>query len=213
MDDDAEATLFVVAWLHRAADRLHEERGRLTELDAARGDADHGVNMDRGFGAIGADLRSAPAAGPGEALLRASNAVRRAVGGTSGPLWSVALRRMGKSWPAPPAPTLSSLAVAIRAGASGVAELGGAAPGDGTMLDALLPAADALEQAAETGLDLDEGLRLAAAAALDGAVATADFVASKGRASYLGARALGSPDPGAVSAAIVISALVPEAAE
>jgi len=115
---------------------------------------------------------------------------------------------MGKSWPAPPVPLLAALTGAIRAGAVGVAELGGASRGDGTMLDALIPAAEAFDHAAATGIGLDESLRRAADAAVSGALATANHAASKGRASYLGDRALGSPDPGAVSAAIVISALI-----
>jgi phosphoenolpyruvate---glycerone phosphotransferase subunit DhaL len=191
---------FAVAWMHAAATRLEAAVPLLTELDAARGDADHGVNMQRGFAAIAQRLEEAPPADAEAALLEASKVLRRTVGGTSGPLWSVALRRAGKALGAG-----EPLGDALAAAAAGVGEIGGAQEGDNTMLDALLPAARALR--AEHG-SLREGVEAAAEAADAGAASTADRVATKGRASYLGERGVGSPDPGAASAAIVVRALL-----
>lgn len=203
-----EQTAFVTAWLGRAATELDAACAELTRLDAARGDADHGVNMQRGFAAVVAALAAPEPPDAATALRTASDALRRTVGGTSGPLWSLALRRIGRSFAAADGRGLTAtLADGFTSAAAGVAELGDAAEGDGTMLDALLPAAHSLTADAASGTDLDTALRAAAAAARAGAEATAGRVALRGRASYLGERALGSPDPGAMSAAIVVGAL------
>jgi len=185
---------FAVAWMTAAATALDEACGHLTELDAQRGDADHGVNMQRGFAAIAAALKEDPPDTAGEALLTASKVLRKTTGGTSGPLWSAALRRAGKTLEAD-----GSLAEALEAAAAAVSDLGGAEEGDNTMLDALLPAARTLAGGGS--------LVAAAEAAEAGAASTSDRVATKGRASYLGERGVGSADPGATSAAIVIRAL------
>lgn len=194
---------FAVAWMNAAAAALDDACPLLTELDAARGDADHGVNMQRGFAAIAAHLADEPPATAGDVLIAASTVLRRTMGGTSGPLWSAALRRAGKTLGDDP----RTLAHALAAASAAVTELGGAAEGDNTMLDALLPAARALEHAFDTGATLSDALTAAVEAADEGAAATATRVATKGRASYLGERGLGSADPGATSAAIVIRSL------
>ena len=125
------------------------------------------------------------------------------MGGTSGPLWSAALRRAGRSIGDDP----RTLADALAAASAAVTEIGGAAEGDNTMLDALLPAARTLEHAFNHGAALPDALTAAAQAADRGAAATATRIATKGRASYPGERGLGSADPGATSAAIVIRSL------
>jgi len=194
---------FAVAWMNAAATALDDACPLLTELDAARGDADHGVNMQRGFAAIAAQLAEEPPSTAGEALISASKVLRRTMGGTSGPLWSAALRRAGRTIGDDP----RTLAAALAAAGSAVTELGGASEGDNTMLDALLPAARTLERELEGGASLRDAVTAAAQAADDGAQATASRMASKGRASYLGERGLGSADPGATSAAIVVRSL------
>ena len=203
MTDTLDAT-FAVAWMNAAAAALDAACPLLTEPAAARGDADHGVNMQRGFAAIATQLADEPPATASDALLAASKVLRRAMGGTSGPLWSAALRRAGKTITDDP----RSLADALAAAGAAVAELGGAAEGDNTMLDALLPAARALEQQFDAGATPHDALTAAAHAADEGARATAARTAAKGRASYLGERGLGSPDPGATSAAIVVRSLL-----
>jgi dihydroxyacetone kinase-like protein len=202
MSDVIDAA-FAVAWMNAAAKALDEACPLLTELDAARGDADHGVNMQRGFAAIAAQLADEPPTTASEALLAGSKVLRRTMGGTSGPLWSAALRRAGKTIGDDP----RTLATALSAAGAAITELGGAVEGDNTMLDALLPAARTLERELTTGAAFDHALAAAAQAADQGAQATAHRAAAKGRASYLGERGLGTPDPGATSAAIVINAL------
>lgn len=198
---------FINSWMSYAADALHDACPLLTELDAARGDADHGFNMDRGFRAISDALTAAPPATADQALLAAAAVLRKTMGGTTGPLWATALRRIGKALgPTDPA-TPEQLAAAVQAAGDGVADIGEAREGDNTMLDAIYPAARALQARLNDGADLVTALAAAATAAEAGAQATAERAAAKGRASYLGDRAIGRPDPGATSAALVIAAL------
>jgi dihydroxyacetone kinase-like protein len=191
------------AWMCAAAEALDAACPLLTELDAARGDADHGVNMRRGFGAIAKQLDEEPPTSAGAALLTGAKVLRRTMGGTSGPLWSAALRRAGRTLADDP----DGLAAALAAAAAAVAEIGGAQEGDNTMLDALLPAARELERQLAHEVPLPEAVEAAAVAAEAGAASTASRRATKGRASYLGDRGVGAPDPGATSAAIVVRAL------
>ncbi|MBN9619512.1 MAG: DAK2 domain-containing protein, partial [Actinobacteria bacterium] len=134
MDD---RTALVTAWLNRAAVDLDAACDELTRLDAARGDADHGVNMQRGFAAAATALAEAPPPDAAAALRAASDALRRTVGGTSGPLWSLALRRIGKAFAgADDRSLIAVLADGLASAAAGVSELGGAGEGDGTTGDA-----------------------------------------------------------------------------
>ncbi len=197
----------VHSWMSHAAVALHDACPLLTELDAARGDADHGYNMDRGFRAISDALDAAPSVTAEQALLTSAAVLRKTMGGTTGPLWATALRRIGKALgPGDPA-TPEQLAAALQAAGDGVADIGEAREGDNTMLDAIYPAARALHAGVAAGDGLLVALQAAATAATSGAQATAERAATKGRASYLGDRAIGKPDPGATSAAIVIVAL------
>jgi dihydroxyacetone kinase-like protein len=206
-DEPLVDAALIIAWMNEAAEQLHTACPYLTELDAARGDADHGVNMDRGFRAIADALTADPPTSGGRAMLSAAAVLRKTMGGTTGPLWSVALRRIGKTLgdddPAEPA----VLAAALRAAADGVSAIGEAQEGENTMLDAMYPAARAMATRVDEGASLSAALADAAQAATEGALATADRAATKGRASYLGERAIGQPDPGATSASLVITAL------
>lgn len=186
------------------ADALAAAEPRLTELDSRAGDGDLGVSMERAAEA----LRALPAgafADPPTALAAMADALRRAIGGSSGPFYATALMRAARELPL--APGVADWAVAFRAGVAAVAALGGAKPGDRTMLDALVPAADAFAAAAGGGLQA--AARAAAEAAERGAEATATMVPRLGRASYLGARAVGAPDAGAAAVAVWWRSLVP----
>ena len=207
----------VAGWLRLAASRIAAERVPLTELDAAIGDGDHGINLHRGFGALEARL----AAGnfemdaPGPLLLLAGRTITGTVGGASGALYGRALQRAGAALEARPGGsgvTWAQLATALRAAVDGVAALGRSRPGEKTMLDALVPAVTALEAAGAAGVDLASALRRAADAAEAGARDTLPLLATKGRASYLGERSIGHLDPGAVSSALLLRALADVAA-
>ncbi|MBW8088240.1 dihydroxyacetone kinase subunit L [Streptomyces hygroscopicus subsp. hygroscopicus] len=193
-------TPFFLRWLIAAAGSVDREAARLTDLDSAIGDADHGTNMQRGFAAVAEALEKEPPGSPGAALVLAGRQLISKVGGASGPLYGTLLRRAGKALGDAGQVTPRQLADALRAGVDAVAQLGGATPGDKTMLDALLPAVEALGAGAGS-------FPAAAEAAEKGALATVPMQARKGRASYLGERSVGHQDPGATSSALIIAAL------
>lgn len=209
--------LLIVTWLRLAAARIAVERAHLTELDAAIGDGDHGINLARGFSVLDARLTAGDLAidAPGPLLVLAGRTITGTVGGASGALYGRALLRAGAAVEAGPRGlTLTSAPAAgvLRAAVDGVAALGRSRPGEKTMLDALVPATVALEEAGAIGLDLASGLLRAAEAAEAGARATLPLLATKGRASYLGERSIGHLDPGAVSSALLLRALADAAA-
>ncbi|MFF8864030.1 dihydroxyacetone kinase subunit DhaL [Streptomyces sp. NPDC015139] len=193
---------FFRRWMMVAAASVDREAERLTALDSAIGDADHGSNLQRGFRAVAATLEKEAPDTPGAVLTVAGRQLISTVGGASGPLYGTLLRRTGKALGEGAEVDRAELAEALRAGVEGVMALGGAAPGDKTMLDALVPAVDAL----------GDGFAAARAAAEEGAVATTPLQARKGRASYLGERSIGHQDPGATSSALLIAALEEAAA-
>ncbi|RST15083.1 dihydroxyacetone kinase subunit L [Streptomyces sp. WAC05374] len=195
---DAE---FFRRWMTGTAAAVEREADRLTELDAAIGDADHGANLRRGFAAVVAALESEPPGTPGAVLTLAGQRLISTVGGASGPLYGTLLRRTGKALGDAAEVAPVQLAEALRAGVAAVAQLGGAAAGDKTMLDALEPAVEALAES------LGASFGAAAEAADQGALATVPMRARKGRASYLGERSVGHQDPGATSSALLIAAL------
>ena len=207
----------IVGWLRLAVARIVAERAHLTELDAAIGDGDHGINLHRGFGALEARLAAGDVAidEPGPLLVLAGRTITGTVGGASGALYGRALLRAGaavEAWPRGSVVTSALVAAALRAAVDGVAALGRSRPGEKTMLDALLPAVVALEGAGAAGVDLAGALLRAADAAEAGARGTRPLLATKGRASYLGERSIGHLDPGAVSSALLLRALADVAA-
>jgi dihydroxyacetone kinase-like protein len=196
-----------VEWLREAATVVRAERDNLTKLDAAIGDADHGVNLDRGFSAVENALNESAPATPGAVLALAGRMLISSVGGASGPLYGTVLREASKSFGDAAEVDAAALSAALQAGLVGVQKIGGAASGDKTMVDALVPASSAMAAAVKSGGGLAEAVRAAASAAFDGARATMPLEARKGRASYLGPRSVGHQDPGATSTALLLSAL------
>ena len=194
-------------WLTAAAAVVETQRDHLTQLDAAIGDADHGINMARGFGAVTAALAQRDPLTPGAVLTLAGSTLISKVGGASGPLYGMALRSAGKALGDVPDADLAALAAALEAALGGVQKLGAAKEGEKTMVDALAPAVSALAKALAEGAPADGALTALAAAAAEGAQATISMQALKGRASYLGPRSVGHEDPGAASTALILRAL------
>ncbi|MFE8012025.1 dihydroxyacetone kinase subunit DhaL [Streptomyces antibioticus] len=188
---------FFRRWMTAAAASVDREADHLTALDSPIGDADHGSNLRRGFLAVTAALEKEAPDTPGAVLVLAGRQLISTVGGASGPLYGTLLRRTGKALGDAAEVSEERFAEALDAGVDAVMRLGGAAPGDKTMIDALVPAVAAL----------GEGFGAAAAAAERGAEATVPLRARKGRASYLGERSIGHRDPGATSAALLVAAL------
>jgi dihydroxyacetone kinase-like protein len=205
----ALGSISVIAWIEEASAVITSEADHLTQLDAAIGDGDHGVNLARGFRALREAVGSSGGDNvpPGQLLILAGKTLVATVGGASGPLWGTALRRAGRALGEAPELDGVRLADALDAALAGVVELGAAEPGDKTMVDALGPAVAALRAAVERGAPLAEALEAAANAAADGARATVPMQARKGRASYLGERSIGHEDPGAASTALIVGAL------
>lgn len=194
---------FFRRWMTATATSVDREAERLTALDSPIGDADHGSNLQRGFTAVAATLETEAPDTPGAVLTLAGRRLISTVGGASGPLYGTLLRRTGKALGEADEVSEEQLAEALRAGVEAVMTLGGAAPGDKTMIDTLVPAVDAL----------GAGFAAARTAAEQGALATTPLQARKGRASYLGERSIGHQDPGATSAALLIAALAEVAGE
>jgi phosphoenolpyruvate---glycerone phosphotransferase subunit DhaL len=198
----------VIAWLHEAQAAVSSRADYLTQLDAAIGDGDHGINMTRGFEAVGKALAAqSPDAAPGRVLVLAGKTLVATVGGASGPLWGSAFRAAGRSLGDAEGFDGEGLAAALDAALAAVVDLGAAQPGDKTMVDALAPATATLRERLAAGDSVAEAVGAAADAAEAGALATTPMQARKGRASYLGERSIGHQDPGATSAALIIRAL------
>lgn len=205
-------TAMLRQWLLRYADLIDENEPYLTQLDAAIGDADHGANMVRGVAKVRSRLLEADAASlDAPALLRSVGmALISNVGGAAGPLFGSFFLRASKELELGDATgslTPAQVAAAFAAGVDGIRQRGKAEPGDKTMLDALLPASETMHAAVEQGASLEATLARARYAAQIGAKETIPMEATKGRASYLGARSIGHQDPGATSAALLVSAL------
>ena len=206
MASDSVDTAFITAWL-REFDRLTTENAQyLSDLDAAIGDADHGLNMDRGMTAVVAKLDDGVPADLGALCKQVATTLISSVGGAAGPLYGTLFLRMAPALGATTVVDATTFAAALRAGVDGVVARGHAELGDKTMVDALTPAVDALDAALAAGAGLPEALQKAADAAAAGRDATGPLVARKGRASYLGERSAGHLDPGAASSAMLIAA-------
>jgi dihydroxyacetone kinase-like protein len=193
-------------WVRTFAELVAEHKDTLSDLDAAIGDGDHGANMDRGMQAALAALDESPPATAQALFSKLGMTVVSTVGGASGPLFGTMFLRMAAALGENTDISLAQLASGLRAGLDGVVARGKAEPGDKTMLDALAPAVAALEAAAAESTGTAEALRLAVSAAERGRDATIPLRARKGRASYLGERSVGHQDPGATTAALLLTA-------
>ena len=207
MGEVALDAAFVRRWIQEIAADVEDQRGHLTQLDAAIGDADHGVNLSRGFTAVTAKLQETEDLPPGTILATVGATLMSTVGGASGPLYGTAFRGAGKALGNGATFDTDGLLAALRAALEAVQKLGAAAEGDKTMVDALAPAVAAFEREARAGGDVLAATRVAAEAAEAGMRATIPLQARKGRASYLGPRSVGHQDPGATSSALVLRAL------
>lgn len=195
----------LIAWIDALQRVYAENRQWLTDLDAAIGDADHGANLDRGFTAARDELAASAPADSKSILTAVATTLIRKVGGASGPLYGTFFLRAAATCAGKPELDPAAVVALFEAGIKGIQERGKAAPGDKTMLDALLPALDAMRAALSSGAPLAAILQQGAAAAEAGAKATIPMEARKGRASYLGPRSIGHQDPGATSSWLLLS--------
>ncbi len=197
----------IIKWLRLIEKAMETNKAYLTELDAAIGDADHGINMDRGFKKVISQLPSLENKDIGDILKGVGMALISSVGGASGPLYGTFFLRAGAAAAGKQELNTADMARVLKAGLAGVVERGRAQPGDKTMVDSLAPAVQAFESASECGSEVCQAIRQAAAAAERGMQDTTPLVARKGRASYLGERSKGHQDPGATSTYLILMAL------
>jgi dihydroxyacetone kinase-like protein len=197
----------ISSWMTEVEASVRAERDHLVQLDAAIGDADHGINMTRGFEAVVQALGADNGSPPGRLLIIAGRTLVSTVGGASGPLWGSALRSGGRVLGDQTTFDNAQLVEVLEAALASVKDLGTASLGDKTMVDALEPAVETLKSKIAGGQSLAEAIDAAAAAAEAGMRATIPLQARKGRASYLGERSVGHQDPGATSTALIMRAL------
>lgn len=198
-------------WLQRAiqavCSALQEAEESLSEMDRVVGDGDLGTGLARGARAVEAALPGYPLDDVVEALRDVALTFQEMVGGSSGPLYGVFLLRAANALAGRDENDPNAWAQALLAGCAGISELGGATIGDRTMIDALQPFAESFKESVEQGRSVDQALKTAVAIADAATERTADMVPRRGRSSYLGMRAIGSPDPGAMAVAVCVRAI------
>jgi phosphoenolpyruvate---glycerone phosphotransferase subunit DhaL len=200
--EDTQTTLEIVRAMAAA---MEEHRRELTKLDSEIGDGDHGTNMHRGFQTALERLEGAEPASPADVLKSVSTALISRVGGAAGPLYGTAFLRASTALAEKEEVSPGDAAAALEAALAGVKQRGKAEAGDKTMVDALEPAVEAAKEAASEE-SVAGVFRAAAASAAEGAEATVELAARRGRASYMGQRAVGHKDPGAASTHLLLDA-------
>ncbi|MCP3996515.1 MAG: dihydroxyacetone kinase subunit L [bacterium] len=196
-----------------AADAVDEAVNELSRLDAAVGDGDHGVNVVTALGYARSQLVTSEDRLPGDVVKIVARGFLDEMGGAAGALFGSLFRVMGRSFGDAEQIDAQQLADALAGGVETVMRRGQTSPGDKTMVDALVPAVAAANEAAEAGLGIGEALAAIAAAARSGAVSTTSMPASRGRAKYAGDKAVGVADAGATTVAIVLEAWSASSAE
>jgi len=189
----------VLRWLDALQKIFNENRQQLTDLDAAVGDGDFGISLDRGFTAVQAELSANPPSDLRSVFQNVATVLIKTMGGSSGPLLGTFFLRAGATCAGKSELGPADIVALFQAGVEGLQQRGKAALGDKTMMDAWIPAVDAMRRALEAGGDLAEILEKGTAAAEAGVKATISMQARKGRGSYLGERSVGHQDAGATA--------------
>ncbi|MBQ7536110.1 MAG: dihydroxyacetone kinase subunit L [Stomatobaculum sp.] len=197
----------VIAILKNIIAAIEENAQFLTDLDAAIGDNDHGINMARGFKKVEADLPGLEGKDIGAILKKVGMDLVSTVGGSSGPLYGTAFMKAGAKAAGKNEIGMEDFLVMMDEGIGGVQLRGKAVKGEKTMLDAMIPAQEAMKAAAAAGADTAAVLQAGVKAAEEGVEYTKTIIATKGRASYLGERSIGHQDPGATSFTVILQAI------
>ena len=198
----------IINWIHNFTAVIAENKDYLTELDAAIGDADHGINMNRGFQKVSEKLPTVIDRDIGTILKTVSMTLISTVGGASGPLYGTFFLKASAVAAHKEELTPEELVKSLQAGLQGVIQRGKAQLEDKTMIDALAPAIDAFQQSLANNDSAVLGLQKAVNAAEEGMKKTIPLIARKGRASYLGERSIGHQDPGATSSYLMLTTLL-----
>ncbi|GAA6617829.1 dihydroxyacetone kinase subunit DhaL [Scytonema sp. NUACC26] len=198
----------ILKWLQHFTDEIEKNKDYLTELDAAIGDADHGINMERGFKKVIGQLPTVADKDIGSLLKTVSMTLISSVGGASGPLYGTFFLRASTAVAGKEELNDGDLLAMLQAGLDGVFQRGKAELGDKTMLDVLSRAVAAFQQALSEGKNSIQAMQEAVAAGERGMQDTTPMLAKKGRASYLGERSIGHQDPGATSSYLMLKSLL-----
>jgi dihydroxyacetone kinase-like protein len=198
----------IVTWLESMGAVLLANKEYLTELDAAIGDADHGINMARGFTKVLEKLPTVADKDIGNIMKTTGMTLISSVGGASGPLYGTFFLRAGMATAAKEELNGEDLLQMLQAGMDGIVQRGRAKLEDKTMIDVWSPALDALRGALDSGQPLLAAVEATVTAAEQGLAATIPLQAKKGRASYLGERSIGHQDPGATSSYLMLKTLL-----
>ncbi len=201
----------MVHWINQVAAVMHENREYLTQLDSPIGDADHGINMDRGFKAVIEKLPTVANKDIGSILKMVGTTLVSTVGGASGPLYGTAFLRAGMATSGKNELSEADVVTMLEAALEGIKARGKAHAGEKTMIDALEPGITAMKEAEQQNPGMAQLLQRGSDAAEEGMKATIPMLATKGRASYLGERSIGHQDPGATSSWLILKALAASA--
>ena len=196
-----------IDWVDKLAAVYDQNKDYLTQLDSAIGDADHGINMARGFAAAKTAIADKPPENLAALCKTVSMTLIKTVGGASGPLYGTLFMKMGPALGNGDSAGIDALAKAFADGVEGIKKMGKSQGGEKTMLEAWLPALASLDASAKDGSDDKKALDAAVAAAEQGMKDTIPMLATKGRASYLGERSKGHQDPGATSTFLMLKTL------
>jgi dihydroxyacetone kinase-like protein len=197
----------LLTWIEALQKVYSENKQYLTDLDAAIGDADHGINMNRGFTNVMAELENKSPDDISAVLKSVAMVLIRKVGGAAGPLYGTFFMRASTACAGKQELDAADVVALFEAGLEGVLQRGKAELNDKTMVDAQKPALDAMKSALENGASISEVLQQGTAAAEAGMKNTIPLQARKGRASYLGERSIGHQDPGATSSYLILNEL------
>ncbi|WP_286904314.1 dihydroxyacetone kinase subunit DhaL [Clostridium sp. UBA1652] len=197
----------VIEILTQIAEKIDENKGYLSELDATIGDGDHGINMSKGFKAVTEKLKEDDGVDISGILKKTGMALVSTVGGASGPLYGTAFMKSSMSVNGKTEIDIKDFSNMLKDALDGIKMRGKAKAGEKTMIDALEPALEAINKGIEQGLESKEILKLAKEAAYNGVEYTKTIIATKGRASYLGERSIGHQDAGATSSAIILETI------
>jgi phosphoenolpyruvate---glycerone phosphotransferase subunit DhaL len=198
----------ILQWLQAFAAEIEQNKEYLTQLDAAIGDADHGINMERGFKKVMSQLPTVANQDIGNILKAVSMTLISSIGGASGPLYGTLFLRASTAVASKEELSEQDMLGLLQAGLDGVLGRGKAQLGDKTMIDVLSPAVAAFKQALGEGKKMREAMQQAVIAAEQGMKDTIPMLAKKGRASYLGERSVGHQDPGATSSYLMLKCLL-----
>lgn len=194
----------LIATIHKVAAKIEEEKGFLTELDNVIGDGDHGINLARGFGEVEKKLDTLADKEPGDVLKTVGMTLVSTVGGASGPLYGTGFMKLGTALKGKTEIDVPGFLEGLQLAIEGIMQRGRSTKGEKTMLDAMIPAKEAMEAKWAESSDAKAAFATGVAAAWEGVEFTKTIAATKGRASYVGERSIGHQDPGATSFTMVL---------